>query len=255
MIRRIFEWQCLHSREVMRSGCSASSPRPRASAATEPFTGDLLVELGRLVEADWVYYNELDRLRRARPLLLEVERTDDSEVDDRGLVTSDAGAPHLPAPPARVLRRPEALGLPDPSASCTARRFYDVVVPAVRHRARAGGRHPLPAVPLEDVLLRPGRGTFSERDRLVLDLLQPHLARLWEAARTRRELAAALVGLDQAEAHESRGVILLGARGEVEYASSRRGACPRVRSGRVARRLARVGCPRPLVHRSRASAG
>ena len=95
-----------------------------------------------------------------------------------------------------------------------------------------------------------GERPFRERDRLVLDLLQPHLARLWQAARTRRELAAALVGLDQAKAHESRGVILLGARGEVEYSSQ------------PARRLLREFAPdeslvewlqsgsaRPLVHR------
>ena len=63
------------------------------------------------------------------------------------------------------------------------------------------------------------KGAFSERDRLVLDLLQPHLGRLWQSARTRRKLAAALVGLDQAEARESRGVILLGPRDQVEYAS------------------------------------
>jgi hypothetical protein len=30
----------------------------------EPFTGELLVELGRLVQADWVTYCELDRVRK-----------------------------------------------------------------------------------------------------------------------------------------------------------------------------------------------
>ena len=34
----------------------------------QPFTPDLLVELGRLVEADWVTYAELDRVRRRRLL-------------------------------------------------------------------------------------------------------------------------------------------------------------------------------------------
>ena len=29
----------------------------------QPFTPDLLVELGHLVEADWVTYSELDRVR------------------------------------------------------------------------------------------------------------------------------------------------------------------------------------------------
>src|SRR6266540_1236842 len=38
---------------------------------------------------------------------------------------------------------------------------------------------------------RPGRD-FTERDRLVLDLLQPHFGHLWRAAQTRRRLPAAL---------------------------------------------------------------
>jgi DNA-binding CsgD family transcriptional regulator len=60
---------------------------------------------------------------------------------------------------------------------------------------------------------------FTERDRLVLDLLQPDLARLWHAARTRRLLAAALAELDRVDEHDGRGVILVGLGSEVEYAS------------------------------------
>jgi hypothetical protein len=39
---------------------------------------------------------------------------------------------------------------------------------------------------------------FSTRDLLVLDALQPHLARLWRAAEIRRRLRAAIAGLEQA---------------------------------------------------------
>ena len=35
----------------------------------QPFTGDLLVELGRLVEADWVFYQEHDCVPPAASLL------------------------------------------------------------------------------------------------------------------------------------------------------------------------------------------
>jgi DNA-binding CsgD family transcriptional regulator len=38
-------------------------------------------------------------------------------------------------------------------------------------------------------------GTFSERDRDVLEALRPHLGRLWRAADTRRKLRAALAAL------------------------------------------------------------
>ena len=158
------------------------------------------------------------------------------------------GDPHPPTAPARRLRRPQALGLPD-RAELHRTPFYDVVLRpyGVEHELELD--IPSPPSHWKTFFFDRAERAFSERDRLVLDLLQPHLARLWESARTRRELAAALVGLDQAEAHESRGVILLGARGEVEYASE------------PARRLLREFAPdgvlvdwlasasrRPLVH-------
>ena len=66
---------------------------------------------------------------------------------------------------------------------------------------------------------RSGGRDFSERDRLLLDLLQPHLARLWLAARTHRLLSSALAELDRVDEHDPRGVMLLGLGGEVEFAS------------------------------------
>jgi DNA-binding CsgD family transcriptional regulator len=60
---------------------------------------------------------------------------------------------------------------------------------------------------------------FTERDRHVLDALQPHLANLWHAARTRRRLAAAMAALEQASEEDSRGVVLLSQSGEIEFAS------------------------------------
>lgn len=44
----------------------------------QPFTGDLLVELGRLVEADSVFYQEHDCV--PRPHLVEVQRTGDDPL-------------------------------------------------------------------------------------------------------------------------------------------------------------------------------
>jgi DNA-binding CsgD family transcriptional regulator len=60
---------------------------------------------------------------------------------------------------------------------------------------------------------------FTERDRLLLNLLQPHLARIWLAARTNRLLRSALAELDRVDEHDRRGVMLLGLGGEVEFAS------------------------------------
>ena len=44
----------------------------------QPFTPGLLVELGHLVEADWITYSELDRVRRRR--LRNFGRPDDGDV-------------------------------------------------------------------------------------------------------------------------------------------------------------------------------
>jgi DNA-binding CsgD family transcriptional regulator len=65
---------------------------------------------------------------------------------------------------------------------------------------------------------RPGRD-FTERDRLVLDLLQPHLGRLWRAARTRRRLRTAIEGLRWTSEDDTRGVIFLASDGRIEFAS------------------------------------
>jgi DNA-binding CsgD family transcriptional regulator len=66
----------------------------------------------------------------------------------------------------------------------------------------------------------PGRD-FTERDRHVLDALQPHLGRLYGAARTRRRLSAALDALERGSAQEAGGVVLLARSGAVEFVSAR----------------------------------
>ena len=217
----------------------------------DPITGDLLVELGRLVQADWIVYIEHDCVPRH---LLEVDRTGDSCGWD-GECVEDFFDVELYESPIGQRRLQGDFGALMVSDFLTQRelhrtRFYEIAI------RRFGIEHYLevdiPSPPSHWKSFEFGRaeGAFSERDRLVLDLLQPHLGRLWRAARTRRELAAALTGLDHAEARESRGVILLGARDEVEYASE------------PARRLLREFAPdatlvdwlesgsrRPLVHR------
>src|SRR6266540_2727162 len=66
---------------------------------------------------------------------------------------------------------------------------------------------------------RPGRD-FTERDRLVLDLLQPHFGHLWRAAQTRRRLRAALAALEWQGEHQARGVIVLAPGGGIELISA-----------------------------------
>ena len=67
---------------------------------------------------------------------------------------------------------------------------------------------------------RAGNRDFTERDRLVLDRLQPHLARLWRQARTRRLLSAALAAVERSSANDARGVVLVDRAVRVEFASA-----------------------------------
>jgi DNA-binding CsgD family transcriptional regulator len=67
---------------------------------------------------------------------------------------------------------------------------------------------------------RPRGPDFSERERLMLDLLQPHLGRLWRAAQTRRRLRAVIAALESASELDPRGLIVLAPDGGIEFASS-----------------------------------
>jgi DNA-binding CsgD family transcriptional regulator len=189
----------------------------------EPFTGELLAELGQLVHADWVTYCELDRVRRRH--LLSVTRPGDKDDggDEPGTLFWDFV---IEAHPVCLRHQQGFIG---------ALKLSDFLTPRELHQTRLydvwfrpfGGEHEL-NVPIPSPLWhtktflfdRGGGRDFTERDRLVLDRLQPHLARLWQAARTRRLLSAALAALDRAPARDSRGVILFGHAGQIEFASA-----------------------------------
>jgi DNA-binding CsgD family transcriptional regulator len=218
----------------------------------EPFTEEFLVELGRLVPADSVTYSELDRVQKRH--LFEVTRPgdgwDDSLVDDR--LFWDVVIKEHPV----CLRHTQgffgALKVSDflTQLQLHRTRLYDLWLRpfGVEHQLYVG--IPSPPWHTKTFIFDRGRGQFSERDRLVLDFLQPHLDHLWRAARTRRLLAAALAGLDQAKDGESRGVLLVSARDELQYASApaRRLLSEFVADAAIAEWL-ESGCPRPLVHR------
>jgi DNA-binding CsgD family transcriptional regulator len=188
----------------------------------DPFASELLVELGRLVSADWVTYCELDRVRRR--VLVSIgrpgEAEDDVELDDD--VTW------------RVLLEEHPVCARHQGGQFGALKLSDFLTRRELHRTWVyenwfvpwGVEHelnvaiPSPLWHTKTFLFdRAGGQDFTERDRLVLNLLQPHLARLWRAAKTRRLLKAALAGLDRIDEDESRGVVLLGTGNEVEFAS------------------------------------
>jgi hypothetical protein len=70
-------------------------------------------------------------------------------------------------------------------------RFYDLWLRPEGVEYGLAVAIPSPPWHLKDFgFSRTGNRDFTERDRLVLDVLQPHLARLWRAARARRLLSS-----------------------------------------------------------------
>ena len=187
----------------------------------QPFSSELLVELGRLVEADWVTYCELDRVRRRT--LLNVLRAGDEEDDD---------APGEDVFWEIVMEHPvclqhqrgvfAALKLSDFLTLRQLRetRLYDLWFRPYEVEREMSVPIPSPLWHTKTFLFdRAGSRDFTERDRLVLNLLQPHLARISAAARTRRLLRSTLAELERGTEDDARGVVFLDAVGEVEFAS------------------------------------
>jgi DNA-binding CsgD family transcriptional regulator len=178
----------------------------------EPFTPPVLRELGELIPAEWIGYTERDLIVHEHPSFEHVFGTFDFEAAERAVNPicrlQEEGRweavtiSQLLSP--RALRRTayyrlvlEPLGVTDrlsvgiPSALSHAKRFFFDGV----------GRK------------------FGARDRLVLDVLQPHFGRLWRAAQTRKRLRAALAALDREDEHQTRGVIGLGPANRIEIVS------------------------------------
>lgn len=189
----------------------------------QPFTPEVLVHLGDLIHADTVSYNELDRVRRRN--LHYVQRAPDEEEDLEVDWPAfwDIVIEEHPICLAHQLGQFQALKLSDFVSRREVRklRIYDMWLRPYGIEHELNVAIPSPMWHTKTVLLarREGRD-FTERDRLVLDLLQPHLSRLWQAARTRRLLAASLAELDRTPADDPRGVVLLGNAAEIEFASA-----------------------------------
>jgi DNA-binding CsgD family transcriptional regulator len=187
-----------------------------------PFTPELLLELGRLIEADWVTYHEVDHAHRR--LLHYVLRPgdDDDEGDDATDEEWDLMQDH---PVCRRWREDGCFGALRLSDVTSARefrqsRFYaEFFAPwGVQHELKS--RLPSPLWHARTMAFHRTAGRdFTTRDRLVLELLTPHFSRLWYAARTRRLLAKALAELERTDEQGSRGVLFFGAGGEVEFMS------------------------------------
>lgn len=188
----------------------------------QPFTPELLVELGRLIEADFVTYHEDDYVRRRQLGYVLRPGDDDDESDD---ITDDDWDLMNEHPICRRWREDggfSALRLSDVITRREFRQsrfFAEFFAPwGLEYELKVR----LPSPPWHGktfAFYRKAGRDFAVRDRQVLELLTPHFSRLWQEARTRRLLGKALAELNRVNEHDSRGVIFLGLDGEVEYMS------------------------------------
>ena len=188
-------------------------------AGDHAFTPEVLAELGRLVEADWVAYSEMDRVRQRfgygafRP---------EDEFWEGDATYWEIAAEH-PVCSRHNAGDFRALKLSDFMTRKELRksRIYALWFrrPGIEYELNVA----IPSPPWHTktfLFERRGGRDFTERDRRVLDVLQPHLARLWRAAQLRRRLGAALASLDESSDQDGQGVLLLAPGGaHVEFAS------------------------------------
>ena len=183
------------------------------------FTPPVLERLGELVAADEVTYCELDRVRKSDRFY--ARRSGEAPIDT-GVTYWDISRDYP------TCRRHDsgdvrAFKLTD---FLSQRKLRQSRIYAVWFRPAGIEREmsiPIPSPPWHTKTFlfdrTPGGRDFTERDRLVLDLLQPHFARLWRAAETRRLLRAAFDCLDSASEHDVRGVVVLAPGGRIAFAS------------------------------------
>jgi DNA-binding CsgD family transcriptional regulator len=174
----------------------------------EPITPDLLVELGGLVAADWIGYSEVDW--EGRRLMVDVEHPDAEEPPPGWDALEDVFwaefADVHPIRRAALRGYVGALRISDFASKRVLRlsRFYNgwMRMTACEHIMDLSLR----SVPNRTRTFhfdRVAGRDFTERDRAVLDALEPHLARLLEAASLRRQLAVALEELDRSRPSSS----------------------------------------------------
>lgn len=201
-------------------------------AGEEPFTPPLLAELGRLVEADWVSYHEQDRVHRRG--LLDVERPGDEGWPPAEFAAGgelDYWTQIADVHPVCARSRDEGVATAMVSDFVRPRElrrsfFYKAWFAPSGVEDELSLALPSPPWHTRTFLFERTRADFTERERLVLDLVQPHLDRLWRTARVDRLLAAALEALErkpggarEADETHDRGILLVRPDGRIEHAS------------------------------------
>jgi DNA-binding CsgD family transcriptional regulator len=181
----------------------------------------LLRGIARLIDIDRVSYNEVDRangcLRRAHSL---------DEPDSPHLVASLNA--HIHEHPG--FTRPDSdADFPAPtklSDSLSQRQFRQLGLYQDHFKLHGihyqlGASFALDAASKISFGLNRQRRDFSEEDRLLIDLLRPHLRQVVQQARARAEVRAAFRRREEALESITGAMVLLDGLGQVEFATAR----------------------------------
>jgi DNA-binding CsgD family transcriptional regulator len=192
-----------------------------ASAETgpDPFPAHVLESLRALVGCEWASYCELDRRHKEVLALVEspVPEPIGGDDDDTFWRIVDEH------PLCRAQRRGrfDALKLSD---FLSRRELHRTGVYADWFRP-AGAEYelevgiPSPLTHTKTFLFDDARRDFSERDRALLNLLQPHFVHLHRAAEVRRVADSARAILEDGRDLGERGLLIVDARGAIEVGS------------------------------------
>lgn len=167
----------------------------------EPFPQSLLGSLRRLVPGDFVSYCELDRVRQ-----VGIWSEDYPAVEDDGSELETYWRLRDQHPVCRYEDETgdfRALKLSDFVSRSELRRleiYWEFLRPyGVEYQLSAGLDAPLSHTKLF-LFTRSDGPDYTERDRDTLDLLRPHLARIYETAQLRRTAREALAFLERTHA-------------------------------------------------------
>jgi len=160
-----------------------------------PFEGEFLTQLGGLIPADWIEYAETDAWPADDGPILGFSRPS----DDFDWVNWEASyAIHMAEDPVMARWQEGTVDALKLSDFCTRRElhrtgFYDLAMKPYGYEDSLSLLLPLQPFSRPKVFfLERGGPGFSDRDRAILDLLSPHLVRLYQASESKRRLRGAL---------------------------------------------------------------
>jgi DNA-binding NarL/FixJ family response regulator len=195
------------------SAALAFALEAHATDDLEVFRRELIPGLRRLVACDTLGYNEIDLERRAAVVLSDAPVFDG--IDRRFLQLAHQH-------PMVSRQRAGDLAAYRISDFLSTREFHRLELYQDIYR-RLGIEDQfafgLPGEAIVAVNLGRGRRTFSERDRQVLELVRPHLARAYARARRTQRLAALREALEVGLEERHIGVVQLDPRGRVAQAT------------------------------------